>query len=84
MANRYSFISLALLAVAIFLNLYLFPAQTLAQTQQYTVTDLGTLDGQGDSYAHGINSSGQVAGSTVTSGQESNIRAFLYQWFGQN
>ena len=78
MANRYSFISLALLAVAIFLNLYLFPAQALAQTQQYTVTDLGTLDGQGDSYAHGINSSGQVAGSTVTSGQESNIRAFLY------
>ncbi|HYP02564.1 MAG TPA: Calx-beta domain-containing protein, partial [Pyrinomonadaceae bacterium] len=45
---------------------------------RYTVTDLGTLDGSDSSTAFGLNSSGQVVGSTKASGKEDSIRAFLY------
>lgn len=38
-----------------------------ALAQQYTITDLGNLDGQGPTFAYGINASGQVVGTTWTS-----------------
>jgi probable HAF family extracellular repeat protein len=49
---------------------------TKTQGQNYTVTDLGTLGGN-ESYAYGINNSGQIAGYAQTIGN-TNYHAFLY------
>jgi probable HAF family extracellular repeat protein len=48
-----------------------------AQKPTYSVTDLGTLPGGYSSSASGINSSGQVVGSTHPAGSN-NFHAFLY------
>ncbi|MBI5747805.1 MAG: hypothetical protein HZA00_01680 [Nitrospinae bacterium] len=42
----------------------------------YTITDLGTLPGGNQSYAYGINNSGQVVGSAFT--EAGYYHAFLY------
>ena len=42
----------------------------------YTITDMGTLGGGTNSYAYGVNTSGQVVGySTITTGV---YHAFVY------
>ena len=47
-----------------------------AQSLQYTISDLGTLQGKTNSYATGINSAGDVVGSSYSGGSDSH--AFIY------
>jgi probable HAF family extracellular repeat protein len=47
-----------------------------AGAQQYTVTNLGILDGYSNSYASGVNERGQVTG--YSSNNNPDVLAFLY------
>ena len=54
----------------------IFSERNLAWATSYTITDLGTLSGGTESYAYGINDSGQVVGgATIGAGY---YHAFLY------
>jgi probable HAF family extracellular repeat protein len=49
----------------------------MAQAQQYTLTDLGTLGGQ-NSYGTGINATGEVVGYSSYTAENAEQHAFLY------
>src|SRR2546422_3920570 len=54
-----------------------------AQTQRYTITDLGSLYGcctsEDEAYATGINNAGDVVGSALVPGNPDRPRPFLYR-----
>src|SRR5207247_4962818 len=49
----------------------------------YTITDLGTMDGD-SSIANGINNSGEVVGDIGAHGDSAKQHAFLYDWTGMH
>ena len=71
----------ALIPAVVFTCLSL-PVSVLAA--EYTLTDLGTLDGDNESCGYGINASGQITGESGTRQGTSLIdgRAFLYDGSG--